>query len=160
MTETPDDRDRRHEGRVTLDFDGYADRMRLQAIGAYHQLDRLADEVEVAISSGGGGLHMVGWFEDHLTFGDRIKIRRALGDDTNRIEIDIERAVNGIYTGVLWSEKRDGGDETGYKQRGFADVYDALDALNGGERLDAERVQNYQNGGHKAAPRLSHLVDE
>lgn len=150
------DRRSQYQGRVTLDFDGYADQMRYHAIRAYHALDQQAAEVEIAISSSGGGLHMVGWFERSLSFGDRIKLRRSLGGDQKRIEIDIERAMHGICTGVLWSEK----DKSGEKQRGFRDVYDALDALNGGERLDADRVQNYQNGGHKAAPRLSRLVDE
>lgn len=156
MTETSERDDRRHEGRVTLDIDGYKSDMRLTAIGAYHQLDRLADDVDVAISSGGSGLHIVGWFCDPLTFGERIKMRRTLGDDCNRIKIDIERAVNGIYTGVLWSEKSDGGT----KQRGFADVYDALDALDGGERLVSDRVQNYANHGHKAEPSLAPYVND
>jgi len=146
----------RHRGRVTLDFDGYADRMRLRAIEAYHALDRFADDVDVAISSGGEGLHIVGWFEQPLTFAEKIKLRRTLGDDSNRIKIDIERAMNDVYTGVLWSSKSDGGT----KQRGFADVYDALDSLGGGEELSADRVQRYADRGHASEPSIARLAND
>lgn len=145
-----------YQGRVTVDLDGYAPRMRLRAIQAYHALDRAAERVAVAVSSSGEGLHLVGYFAEPVTFGERIKLRRTLGDDPKRIQIDIERALNGVYTGVLWSEK----SESGEKVREFADVYDALDWMDGGDDLDPERVARYAVDGHKAEPSLARHVED
>lgn len=145
-----------HRTRITVDLDGYAPRFRFKAVSAYHSLERWADDVTVAISSSGNGLHLVGWFRESLTFAEEVRLRRTLGDDPKRVEIDIERALNGIYTGVLWSEK----SASGSKQRGFADVYDALEAMDGAEALSVDRVKAYANDGHKAAPEVARLADD
>lgn len=146
---------REHRARVTVDLDGYAPRFRYKALSAYHALERWADDVEVAVSSSGNGLHLVGWFLEPLEFAEEVRLRRLLGDDPKRVEIDIERALNGIYTGVLWSEK----PESGSKQRGFADVYDALEAIEG-SGLSVDRVKAYANRGHKAAPEVARLAED
>jgi hypothetical protein len=144
----------RYHGRVTVDLDGYTGRFRFKAIRAYHQLQRDADAVDVHISSSGEGLHLVGWFKDQLTFSERIDYRRQLGDDPKRVQIDIERARNGVYTGVLWSRKSS--NPGGVKDRDFADIYDALDHMDATNRSDADRMRSLANGGHKAEPSLAH----
>ena len=150
-----------YEARVTVDLDGYIEDFDLKAIRAYHALDRLAVDVDVAISSSGEGLHLVGYVDDALDWDDRERLRRHLGDDANRIEIDRERHRQGVYTGVLWDEKevlagpeRAPEDRPG-KQRGFRDVYDALDTIDAQQRDPFEDVQALANDGHKGAPRLA-----
>jgi len=69
------------------------------------------------------------------------------------VEIDIERARNGVYTGVLWKEKTS--NPGGHKDRDFADIYAALDHMDATNRTDAERMNALANGGHKAEPSLS-----
>ncbi len=140
-------------GRVTIDLDGYADRFRFKAIRAYHALQRRAERVEVSISSSGEGLHLVAWFDRSLSFAEKLNIRRELGDDGKRIQIDRERARHGVYTGVLWSRKSS--NPGGRKDRDFADVYAALDHMDATNRSDAERMNRLANGGHKAEPSMA-----
>lgn len=113
--------------RVTLDLDGHVPAFRLQAIRAYHGLERAADEVEVRVSSSGQGLHIIGWFSERLSDAEKDALRRSLGDDPRRTELDSlptwhrSRAVSN----VCWTRK---GGET--PEMDFDDVYDALDYIN------------------------------
>jgi hypothetical protein len=153
-----------YAGRVTVDIDGYTPGFETVATRAYYNLADAAAEVEVHISSSGEGIHLVGWFEDDLGLADRLKLRRYLSDDPNRIRIDIERARNGVYTGVLWSEKnantgptRDDSKatETGRKDRSFADIHAALRHMEMTNTDPADRVQRLAEHGHKGAPELA-----
>lgn len=146
-------------GRVTVDIDGYVRGFELLAIRSYYNLKREADEIEVRISSGGSGIHLVGYFNEELPFSRRIQYRRMLGDDQNRIKIDIERFKHGVYTGVLWSEKDvahpDGSTERGTAQRDFGDIHDALDHIRMTRTDPQTRMKRLANEGHRAAPDLA-----
>jgi hypothetical protein len=140
------------ESRVTIDFDGdKARNFRFEAVKIYHNLREVADDVEVHVSSGQGGLHFVAWFRDELPFHEKIAIRRAHGDDPRRTDMDVQRWQNGIFTGVLFQEK--GHAEDARKERRFADVHDALDYIYS-RRDDAERMNRLANRGHKGEPEL------
>lgn len=150
-----------YAGRVTVDIDAYVDDFDLTATRAYHNLKHLADAIEVHISSSGQGVHIVGWFEEDLSTHERLQLRRGLCDDPNRIRIDVERALNGVYTGVLWTEKnREAGPEEAPedrpgKDRDFSDIHDALRHINMTERDDHERMKRLAEYGHKRAPDLA-----
>lgn len=157
-----------HSGRVTVDIDGYESNFELLATRAYHNLDHMADSVDVHISSSGEGIHLVGWFEQAVDLPDRIKMRRMLRDDKNRIRIDVERAMNGIYTGVLWSEKHSNvgptrdpekPSEHGRKDRDFADVHDALEHMRMTNSDPSEQMQRLAEYGHKRQPELARRAE-
>ena len=140
-----------HRGRITVDLDAkdYSrNQFRLRATRAYSQLADDADEVEVHVSSSGLGLHLVAWFEDPLEFHEEIALRRQHGDDPRRVDMDIKRWFQGLYTGVLFEEK---GDKE--KERRFSGIFDALDWIDA-QRDDANRVKRLANDGHKGAPDL------
>lgn len=113
------------ESRVTVDIDDDAHDWQLRAIRAYHGLVRAAEKVEVRISSSGSGIHLVGWFDERLEDDAAEKLRRNLGDDAKRLELDAMRSRVGHATNVLWTEKAgsDGVDTD------FEDIYDALDHI-------------------------------
>ena len=136
--------------RVTLDFDRYAPRFALNAIRAYHALESDADEVEVAVSSSGRGVHLTGLYGHLLDDDEKEQLRRTLADDPNRIHMDTERGAIGHTTDVFWHEK-DGND--GQRQTGFATIYDALDHIYETERTDEQRMNALANHGHKAISR-------
>lgn len=115
-----------HESRVTVDIDDHGPNWQLSAVRAYHGLVRMADSVEVRISSSGSGIHLVGWFNDALGEQDAESIRRTLGDDSKRLELDAMRRRHGHATNVLWTEKND----TDGIDDDFDDIYDALDHIN------------------------------
>jgi hypothetical protein len=153
--------DPEHVGRVTVDIDGYVDDFEQTATRAYYNLDHVADETEVHVSSGGEGIHIVGWFKRSVSVPERIHMRRSLGDDQKRIAIDIERAMNGVYTGVLWSDKthNSGPEESPEyrpgKDRDFRDIHDALAHIRVTTTDDAERMARLAEHGHKRAPALA-----
>jgi len=140
-------------GRVTIDIDGYVDNFELTALRAYHNLRRAAEHVDVHVSSGEGGLHIIGYFESPKSFPERIHLRRMLGDDQKRINIDIQRFKNGVYTGVLWDQKSRNG--SGTKHRDFEDIHDALAFVNRDKNLSPERIKRFAEYGHKRAPELT-----
>lgn len=144
-----------YRGRVTVDIDGYVPNWRLTAIRSYYNLSRLADDVEVHISSSGRGLHLIGWFRDEQDFPTRLRLRRSLNDDPNRIKMDLERYMNDVYTGVLWSEKS---DRESVKDRSFGDIHDAIRHMDMTNTDDADRMQSLAEHGHKGAPDLSHYA--
>lgn len=160
------DRRRRadYRGRVSLDLDGYRDGFETAAIRAYYNLRREADDVDVAVSSGGEGLHIVGWFERPIPPHEETRLRRQCCDDGARVEMDIERRRHGLVTGVLWHSKdQPGGPEhrgtRGVKQRDVGDVHDALDRIEATTRSDYERVKALANEGHKGAPELARRAE-
>lgn len=108
------------ESRVTLDLDS-VDESPIQAIRAYHALQRAAEEVEVRISSGGRGLHLIGYFTERLDETAKERLRRSLGDDAKRLELDNLRG-SAATSQVLWTEKDGRTVDTD-----FGDVYAALD---------------------------------
>ena len=118
--------------RVTIDMDGdhYPTRhaFRLDAVRCWHNLEDAADDLEVHVSSGQGGLHFVAWFEDDLPFYQQLQIRRANGDDPRRVDMDKQRwlQLGGRFSDVLFQQK---GDRETTKERGFSDVYGALDYI-------------------------------
>lgn len=146
------------QARITIDLDAkdYArTQFRLRATQIWHNLDDVAAHVEVHVSSSGMGLHFVAWFDENLEFYEEIAMRRAHGDDPRRIDMDIERWSNGLYTGVLFSEKSSRPFE---KERRFRDVYDALDHIDA-KRDDSNRMGRLAVDGHKADPELARRAD-
>ena len=111
--------------RVTVDIDDKGSTWELRAIRAYHGLLRAAAEVEVRVSSSGSGIHLIGWFDERLSSDAQDTLRRTLGDDSKRLELDEMRSRHGHATNVLWTEKyvTDGVDTD------FDNVYDALDHI-------------------------------
>lgn len=114
-----------HESRVTVDIDDHGPNWQLKAIRAYHGLLRRAHSVEVRVSSSGSGIHLIGWFDERLSDTAKDTLRRTLGDDSKRLELDEMRSRHGHATNVLWTEKygTDGVDTD------FDNVYDALDHI-------------------------------
>lgn len=146
-----DDSGQPYRSRVTIDFDGKGTGWRLEAVKTWHNLQHVADDVEVHVSSGQHGLHFVAWFREDLPMHEKIAIRRNHGDDQRRIDMDVQRFQSGIFTGVLFEQK---GHEAGAKkERNFRDVYDALDYIDG-QRDDHKRMRNLANDGHRGAPDL------
>lgn len=146
------------ETRVTVDLDGKSysvDGFRQQAIKAYHNLDRHAAHVDVHVSSGQQGIHLVAWFEDEHPFAEQIEMRRAAGDDPRRVDMDCQRWLNGLYTDVLF-ETKDGRPME--KERRFSDVFDALDYIDGQRLDDHTRMKRVANAGHKGDPELARRV--
>lgn len=131
------------QSRVTIDLDAYVPQMELKAIRAYHTLEREADDVEVRISSGGEGIHIIGWFSERLSEGAQKTLRRMLNDDTNRTRLDTlegwhrERAVSN----VLWTEK--GGDTP---DMDFDSIYTALDHISATDGLAEQFERDVKAG--------------
>lgn len=114
-----------HESRVTVDIDDKVRAWEIDAIRAYHGLLRAADEVEVRISSSGGGIHLIGWFDEALSKDEQERLRRTLGDDPKRLELDDMRSRHGHAVNVLWTQK----NGTEGVDTDFDNVYDALDHI-------------------------------
>lgn len=115
-----------YSSRVTIDIDSYEDDWRMRAVRAYHELDHIAADVEVRISSSGEGLHLIGWFDDRLTDDEKTRLRHHLRDDQKRMELDELRGKVGHTTNVLWTRKAGGEADVD-----FTTVHDALDAIDG-----------------------------
>jgi len=148
-------RHERFESRVTVDLDGkHHGSFALRASRVWHNLQDIADHLEVHVSTGQQGLHFIAWFEDALAFHEQVAIRRNHGDDLRRIDMDIQRwlQVGPQFTDVLFHQK---GDRDQAKERRFMDVYDALDYIRDYSRDDADRVRRLANDGHKGAPDLA-----
>lgn len=143
--------------RVTVDFDGkHAGSLlefRMQATRIWHNLERIADRIDVHVSTGQQGLHFVAWFEDSMPFHEQVGIRREHGDDKRRIDMDAQRwqQLGGRFTDVLFHQK---GDRDTTKERRFRDVYDALDYIEA-QRDDYRRMNRLANEGHKGDPDLA-----
>lgn len=140
--------------RVTLDLDPKPG-FRLRAIRAWHYLKREAEHVEVHVSSSGEGLHLIGWFEGPLSEVEKIHIREHLGDDPNRLKMDIQRLKRGHPIQTLWDEKTGRDGERRRKDRDFQDVYAALDHIAATTSDPAEKVKRLAQHGHKGAPSLA-----
>jgi len=151
-------------GRVTVDVDGYVGGFELTAIRAYYNLARIAEHVEVHISSSGEGVHLVGWLSERCDFPSRLKLRRQLCDDTNRIQFDLERFMNGVYTDVLWTQKdrqhspENSPEDRPGKDRSFDDIHRALDHIRMSTTTDAARMSRLANHGHRGEPSLAHAA--
>lgn len=144
-----------YETRITVDLDGdHAENFALRATRTWHHLRRVADDVEVHVSTGQEGLHFIGWFEEAIPFHRQIAIRREAGDDARRIDMDGQRwlQVGTEFTDVLFHQK---GDRETVKERRFRDVYDALDYIRDHADDPADRVRRLANDGHKGAPSLA-----
>lgn len=148
-------RHERYASRITVDLDGKHHRQAfaLRAIRCWHNLDAIADDVEVHVSTGQEGLHFVAWFRDGLEFHEQIGLRREHGDDKRRIDMDVQRwlQVGPQFTDVLFHSK--GGREM-VKERRFTSVYDALDYIRA-QRDDHDRMNRLANHGHRGAPALA-----
>ena len=138
-----------YAGRVSVDIDDYEDAWKLRAVRVWHALERHADDVEAHISSSGSGIHVVGYFDERaLDEETRLEIRRTLGDDGNRIQMDKERGAHGHTTGVMWDQKSRNG--TGTKDRDFVDVYDAIRHIEAQNDTDHDRMRRLVNDGIRA----------
>jgi hypothetical protein len=147
-----------YASRVTVDLDGDkydVDRFEQVAVRAYHNLEAAADAVEVAVSSSGEGLHLIGWFREDLHFSDEVKIRRTHHDDPRRVDMDCQRWLEGLYTDVLFSSKH-GRDAT---QTRYATIWDALETIRHNRTDDVDRVRRLAVDGHKGAPSLARRAD-
>lgn len=146
-----------YQQRVTIDFDGKDhdtwSAFKLAATRTWHNLQAVADDVDVHVSTGQHGLHFVAWFEADLAFYEQVQIRRDNGDDPRRIDMDCQRwlQLGGRFSDVLFHQK---GDRETVKERRFRDVYDAIDYI-GNRRDDAGRMNRLANHGHKGDPDLA-----
>lgn len=146
------------QGRITVDLDAKeysATQFRFKATQIWHNLEGITVDLEVHVSSSGKGLHFVGWFDEKLPFHEEVALRRQHGDDPRRVDMDVKRWLNGLYTGVLFEEKS---NRAHGKERRFKDVYDALDHIDA-QRDDHSRMNALANGGHKRAPSLAARAD-
>lgn len=144
----------RFESRITVDLDAkdYSHSgFRLRATRCWHNLQQIADYVDAHVSSSGKGLHLVAWFEQDLAFHEQVHLRRGAGDDVRRVDMDIQRWQEGLYTDVLFADKD---QRPQSKERRFEDVYDALDYIDN-QRDDYNRVHALAQRGHKADPELA-----
>lgn len=153
----PNARHRRYQTRIPIDLDGdkHAN-FRFEATRVYRNLQRIADDVRAHVSSGQGGLHLMAWFEDALSFEEQIAIRREHGDDPRRVNMDIQRWNEGTFHGICFQQKS---SRNTVKERRFSDVADALDYI-GERRNDYDRMKRVANHGHKGDPEYSRRVTE
>lgn len=137
--------------RVTIDIDSYCPGWRMKAVKAYYNARNSgAVEVDVRVSSSGSGIHIVAWFPEMLTGGQKTRLRETLGDDPNRMRMDEIRGQVGHTTQVLWSEKH---GETAEKH--YDDVWHALEDIEMRTRDATDVPHGFANYGRKAVGRLA-----
>lgn len=141
--------------RFTVDLDGKDGHLAQRAVRTWFYLRRVADGVDVHVSSSGQGLHFVAYLRDPMPFHEKVEHRRTAGDDPRRVDMEIQRWHAGLQVDVIFMQK-DGkpGEGAKVKDRRFADVWDALDFI-AGQRDDYDRVKRLANHGHKGAPDLA-----
>lgn len=133
--------------RLTIDIDHYVRSPRVKLLRAYHGLLRAgADEVVVAVSSGGEGYHLEARFRDEMDDEAAERIRRHFGDDAKRTMMDVERAEYGHTSNVFWTEK---GDNEGTRQV-FESPEDAIRYVEATRKRDYERARALQLYGRKS----------
>lgn len=144
-----------YRDRFTVDLDDHGN-LEALAVRSWYYLQRVADAVDIHVSSSGGGLHLVAYLERPMPFHKKIEHRRAAGDDARRIDMEIQRWHAGLEVDVIFSQK-DGkpGEGAKVKDRRFRDVWDALDAIQDHKRDDYNRMKRLANDGHKGAPDLA-----
>lgn len=141
--------------RFTVDLDDHGD-LESRAVRAWYYLLDVADGVDVHVSSSGQGLHYVAYLETPMPFHKKVEHRRTAGDDPRRVDMEIQRWHAGLEVDVIFQQK-DGkpGEGAKVKDRRFADVWDALDAIQANKRDSYERVKALAVDGHKGAPDLA-----
>ena len=97
--------------RVTLDLDHVLPltlrrKLRLEIMLANLRYLLEPESVEVRVSSGGAGLHIIAYGVDTDLEGS-VDLRALLGDDRARIAYDLER-ITGWFHSTLWTEKNGG----------------------------------------------------
>lgn len=134
--------------RITVDLDYYEPNFRLKALRAYHALRRMdvVDDVVVHISTSGRGLHIEGHLSEILTDDQRERLRRHLGDDSTRTDLDHARGAAGHATDIYWAEKE--GNEGGRER--VPDIWSALNRLETTRAPDESRVKALAQHGHRA----------
>lgn len=134
--------------KLTIDIDHYERNARLRALRAWYALHRLdvVDEVVVAVSSGGKGIHIEGRLSEILEAEERKKIRMNLCDDAKRAHLDGERGDVGHMTDIFWTEK-DGND--GERER-VEDIWAAFDRIERAPRNPHKEAKAVAKHGHKA----------
>lgn len=137
--------------RFTVDLDDKGD-LESTAVRAWYYLRRVGD-VDVHVSSSGGGLHMVCYLSESMPFAEKIEHRRTAGDDARRVDMEIQRWHAGLQVDVLFCDK-DGVESVQNKDRRFRDVWDALDHVTA-QRDDSDRMRRLANYGHKGDAELA-----
>lgn len=135
-----------YNDRITIDLDA-GDDLEIRAVRCWYNLLSVADGIDVHVSSSGEGLHFVGYFEDTLEKDDKLDLRRALGDDARRVDMEAQRHAAGLPTNVTFDQKGSEGG-TQVKERRFTDIYDALTFIRENSD-DYDRVKSLANKGHK-----------
>lgn len=140
--------------RLTVDLDDHGD-LEARAVRSWHYLQRVADAVDVHVSSSGGGLHFVAYLTEPMPFHRKIEHRRTAGDDPRRVDMEIQRWHAGLDVDVIFSQKDSlDGEDVQTKERRFRDVWDALDYI-GGQDDDYDRMRQLANDGHKGDPEFA-----
>jgi DNA primase len=149
-----------YDSRITVDLDDKGHDFELAAIKAYQYLLDVADAVDIHVSSSGEGLHLIAYFERPVPFHQQIAHRRAAGDDTRRIAMEIQRWHAGLDVDVLFQQKdvTDEYDSLQVKERHFRSLDDALEHIRKQRTDDYDRVRQLANHGHKGAPNLSRFL--
>jgi hypothetical protein len=140
--------------RLTVDLDDHG-RLEQRAIRAWYYLLDVCDGLDVHVSSSGEGLHLVGYLKEEMPFHEKVRHRRAAGDDPRRVDMEIQRWHAGLEVGVVFQCKDSEGESQVSKERRYRDVYDALDAIQANQSDDVDRVRRLANDGHKGAPALA-----
>ena len=145
--------------RWTVDLDAKDGNLEQQAVKTWYYIKRVADGVDVHVSSSGRGLHFIAYLKQPIPFWKKVQHRRAAGDDPRRIDMEIQRWDAGLDVDVVFLQK-DGGVGEGVlvKDKRFRDVWDALDFI-AAQRDDYDRMKRLANDGHKGAPDLSRRAD-
>jgi hypothetical protein len=134
--------------RITLDFDSYEPGYRLSALSAWNTLSRMerVADVRAFVSSGGTGIHIVASLSERLSASERQRIRRTLGDDSMRTDLDTQRGRAGHATDISWQEKSGNGGE----REEVADIWAALDRIEVNRTDYATRIHSVAKHGHRA----------
>jgi hypothetical protein len=134
--------------RLTLDIDSYIPNFRLVAIRAWYALQRHDEVTEVTthVSTSGEGIHLTAHLTTRLDQDTRMQLRRTLGDDQKRVDLDIERGRVGHATDICWTQKAGNDDE----RREMRDIWAALDHIEHQRASAHSRVKALSQHGHKA----------
>lgn len=88
--------------RITCDIDRLDETLLAHAIKVFEKYG-FNENIEIRISSGGKGFHVIAWNKNGVNLKKLLKIREEAGDDTARIKLD---GITGREINVLFTAKK------------------------------------------------------